>query len=113
VFSDKGGVNNPYIVYDRPLGRYLLFVGHGANAGHLGVFEGDEPWGPWRTVEYDSAWLGIPGGDFLGVTVPSAWLSADGKALWAVFSCYDSGGKCGRYQDRYNLISGTLRVTAR
>jgi hypothetical protein len=99
------------MVYDRALGRYLLSLGHGAEAGHLGLFEGPEPWGPWATVEYEDRWLGIGGGGYLGVQFPSAWLSADGRTLWAVFSCYGDG--CGRYQDRYNLISGTLRVSAR
>ena len=112
VFTDRGGVNDPSITYDRALGRYLLLVGHGADAGHLGLFEGDEPWGPWRTVDYEDRGLGMTGGDYLGVQFPSAWLSADGRTLWAVFSCYGKGG-CGRYQDRYNLISGRLRLSSR
>ena len=55
----------------------------------------------------------MTGGDFLGVQLPSAWLSTDGRMLWAVFSCYGKGGACGRYQDRYNLISGRLQVSGR
>ena len=111
VFQDRAGTNGPSILYNPALGRYLLTVGHGPHGGHLGVFEAQSPTGPWRTVEYEDRWLGITGGDYLGVRFPSRWVSNGGKTLWAVFSCY--GGGCGRYHDRYNLMRATLRTQGR
>ena len=74
------------------------------------MFEGPEPWGPWRTVEYEERWLGIRGGSFLGLHLASAWMADGGRTLWGVFGCWDRGGGCGPYHDRYNLMRATLSV---
>ncbi len=113
VFADPRGVNGQDVVRDAGLGRYLVTVGHGADGsdgGELGVFEGPEPWGPWRTVAYEERWLGIRGGSFLGLHLASAWMADGGRTLWGVFGCWDRGGACGRYDDRYNLMRATLSV---
>jgi hypothetical protein len=111
VFADPKGVNSQDVVHDAGLGRYLVTAGHGADGsdgGGLGVFEGPEPWGPWRTVESEGRWLGIRGGSFLGLHFASRWMADGGRTLWGVFSCV--GGACGRYDDRYNLMRARLTV---
>jgi Domain of unknown function (DUF4185) len=119
IFVDSGGVQGPRMNYDAGIGRYLLMVGHGSSGdsgGKLGMFEGQEPWGAWRTVDYQERWLGISGGIFLGVSFPSPWMVNGGKTPWAVFSCWSHKDKrtgtvpCGAYDDRYNLIRATLKV---
>jgi CubicO group peptidase (beta-lactamase class C family) len=52
-------------------------------AGGLGIFESDYPWGPWRTVYYTRRWDIGPGET---MTIPSKWISTDGKTAHLVFS---------------------------
>jgi hypothetical protein len=113
VFADPNNVQGPSVVFDRGLGRYLLTAGHYASgndndstAGQVGLFEAPHPWGPWRTVGYYSNWGGLNSatlGDFLSLRLPSKWLSADGKTLWAVFSGLNSF-------DSFNVVRGVLRT---
>lgn len=109
VFSDSNGVSGAAIVYDTGLRRYILTVGHG-KAGDLGIFEAAEPWGAWSTVDYEGRWLGISSGEYLGVRLPAAWMSGDGKTVWAVFGCYNCGEP---FHDHFNLIKGTFRTAGR
>lgn len=103
IFYDARHVLTPSVTYDVPLKRFLLTVGHlasdqgdAAGAGQMGLFESAHPWGPWATIGYYDHWDdldAVPSGDFLGLQIPSKWISADGKVLWAVFSgpgIYDS-----------------------
>ena len=108
IFTDPAGANGPALVWDAGLGRYLLTVGHGGG-GTLGLFEGPTLWGPWSTIDYENRWLGMRGGDFLGVRFPSAWMADGGTTLWTVFSCWGRP-VCGVYHDRYNLIRATLTL---
>jgi hypothetical protein len=113
IFTDPNGIDGPEMVYDAALGRYLLTVAHGADPdndfGRLGLFEARQSWGPWRTVEYEDAWLGIAGGSFLGLGLPTVWMSADGRSLWGMFTCYGRAA-CGTYHDRLNIMQATLTV---
>ena len=109
VFRDPNGVNGPVLTYDKGLGLFLLTVGHGADAGHLGVFASPSPAGPWRTVDYQGRWLGMRGGDYLGVQFPVPWMSPDGRSLWAVFN----GGAGGAFHDRLNIMQAVLSDSAR
>ena len=124
IFVDPAGTQSPRMNYDAALGRYLLTTAHGSSAarsgtsgGKLGLFESQEPWGSWRTVEYEERWLGINGGIFLGVSFPSPWMADSGKTLWGVFSCWSHTTKsshsdaCGAYDDRYNVLRATLKVS--
>jgi hypothetical protein len=114
VFFDPNGAYAE-VVYDAPIGRFLLTAAHNAgdatataSAGKVGLFEGPHPWGPWATVGYYNSWgdLGPESyGDYLGLGLPTKWISPDGKFLWAVFS------SLGQY-DSFNLASASLTVAA-
>ena len=116
MFADPAGVWNPAVTHVPGLGRYLLTVAHSTtalpSANRLGVFEARDPWGPWRTVYYVDDFLDLRGGFHLGMHFPIKWQSADGRTLWATFSCHDSAapGSCGQYHDRFNIMQVTLTV---
>ena len=82
------------------------------SANKLGIFEAPDPWGPWRTVYYADNFLGLRGGSHLGMHFPIKWQSADGRTLWATFSCHNNlaPGSCGQYHDRFNMMKVTLTV---
>ncbi|HET9390588.1 MAG TPA: hypothetical protein VFO44_13140 [Steroidobacteraceae bacterium] len=92
IFSDPnvkpGTWANAAVVYDAPLGRYLLTTFHGTRTGQVGFFEAPNPWGPWATIAYYADWGGYneSGGEANGLSFPSKWISADGRSLWGVFS---------------------------
>jgi hypothetical protein len=96
VFTDPENAVGAVVVYDARLARYLLTVGHDRSGrprdmapGELGVFEAPHPWGPWSTVYYGDDWGRFSAsthGDYLGLTFPAKWISADGRVLWGVFS---------------------------
>ncbi len=55
--------------------------------GGLGIFESDNPWGPWKTVFYTRQWDVGPGET---VSIPSKWISEDGRTCYLLFSGDDS-----------------------
>jgi Concanavalin A-like lectin/glucanases superfamily len=97
VFFDPsmaaGTSPNVGVVYDAPLGRYLLAMTHGDSTGQMGFFEAAEPWGPWATIGYydDLGGFNESAGEANGLMFPAKWISADGKTLWAVFSGVTNG----------------------
>jgi hypothetical protein len=114
IFADTNGVAVGGMVYDPGLGRYLLTAYHTGPA-QLGVFEAQQPWGPWSTIAYYSDW-GRMGTEGEGLTCefPEKWMSADGLTLWAIFSVYGDGAKKGiKAHDRFNLIKVTLSAAER
>ena len=111
IFTDPAGVRQPTLQYVPGLGRYLLTAAH-TGPGKVGVFEAPEPWGPWRTVYYAENWMGLgTRGTYFSIYFPLKWQSADGRTLWATFSCHNAGatGACGPYHDRFNLMRVTLQ----
>jgi hypothetical protein len=92
VFHDTNVPAGTYsavaVIYDAPLGRYLLLAFHGDNTGQIGLFEGPTPWGPWATVDYEDDWGGFneTAGVGNGMQFPTKWISGDGMTLWAIFS---------------------------
>jgi hypothetical protein len=98
------------VLYDAPLGRYLLAVMHGNSTGQIGFFEGPNPWGPWQTVGYYADWGGFneTAGEATGFTMPSKWLSSDGKTLWVIFSGVNNGAA--NEFDSFNLVKLTLHL---
>ena len=115
VFSDANHVLSQDVVYDAPLGRYLLSVGHyasgrerDASQGEMGIFEAPFPWGPWATVAYYENWANLRPesvGDFLELHIPAKWIGEGGVTFWAVFSGLNAF-------DSFNLAKGTLAVAA-
>ncbi|MDB5003911.1 MAG: hypothetical protein JWQ34_2136 [Mucilaginibacter sp.] len=55
--------------------------------GGLGIFESANPWGPWKTVFYNREWDIGPGESG---SLPTNWMSKDGKTLYYLFSGNDS-----------------------
>ena len=113
VFADNNNVQGPSAVFDAGLRRYLLTTGHyssgddnDSSAGQVGIFEAPNPWGPWATIGYYDNWANLEEetrGDYLSLRIPSKWISADGKTLWAVFSGLKSF-------DSFNMVKGVLSV---
>jgi hypothetical protein len=136
IFSDRtpsrpgcGGVCPPMgmvlgeVVYDRAIRRYIG-VAQGRFVGQTSFYDAPEPWGPWTVLAYHNVdpvsgsggWanLGTEGGKSLGVHVVNAWTSADGLALWLIYS---SDGKAppgalfppdGTALDSFNLVRARL-----
>jgi CubicO group peptidase (beta-lactamase class C family) len=51
--------------------------------GGLGIFESDNPWGPWETLYYTREWDIGPGESS---SIPTKWMSRDGKTGYLLFS---------------------------
>jgi hypothetical protein len=108
VFIDANHVDDPQVLYDAPLHRYLMTVGHnipgGASIGKFGLFEAPRPWGPWATVGYYEDWgaLGTAAtGDYLGLSMSMKWSTKDGKTLWCIYSGLNAF-------DSFNVARATL-----
>jgi hypothetical protein len=96
IYYDRNHALGAEVVYDRGIRRFLMTVGHSpsggdgdASAGQVGLFEGPHPWGPWSTIGYYDDWGHFGGqavGDYLGLHLPTKWMSRDGQTLWVVFS---------------------------
>jgi len=87
----------PSVVYNEPLGLYLM-----ASAGigcapdgtefgkpsYLGFWVSSTPWGPWRQIHEETAWT--PGGDPMACAyapqIAPKWIAADGKSFWLVWA---------------------------
>lgn len=101
VMADPNTIRNIVsVVYNVGIKRYIATTSHGG-VGQLSIFDAPEPWGPWTTVAYYDNWGGSGDGAALTYSLPTKWISADGKTIWMVFS---STGKL----DSFNLIKATL-----
>ena len=93
VFSNPGKCYRSGITYNAGLKRYLwcqvIQVSNRGTArgprfnGGLGIFEAPEPWGPWKTVYYTMDWDIGPGET---ASIPTIWMSEDGKSCYYLFS---------------------------
>ncbi len=104
VFEDANGVGwNLSVSYNAGLRRYLLATEHGqTHAGHFGLFDAPEPWGPWTTVSYESNF----GEGHVEVSAfywnfPTKWMSADGRDFTLIFT-----GK--NTNDSWNTVRGNF-----
>jgi CubicO group peptidase (beta-lactamase class C family) len=83
------------ITFNAGLKRYLWCQVHPHSShpqgprfqGGFGIYEAEEPWGPWRTVYYTKAWDTGPGESS---SFPFKLISRDGKTCWLLFSGEDS-----------------------
>ena len=107
VFTHRGRCVRSTVSHNAPLGRYLWWQqvpntiggdGHDTRfVGGFGLYEAPEPWGPWRTVCYTEHWDVGPGETG---TIPTKWISADGRDIALLFSG----------DDYFSVRRGTLRL---
>jgi hypothetical protein len=87
VFTHAGLCYRSGISYNAPLKRYLwcktLPRGDARFAGGFAIYDAPEPWGPWTTVYYTKQWDVGPGETS---SIPTKWISADGRTLHLLFS---------------------------
>ena len=113
IFFDSNNVDDPDVVYDFKLRRYLMTLGHyrtgnydDSSVGQFGIFEAPHPWGPWSTIDYYDDWGGYgvaAAGDFLGMRMPNKWVGRNGKTRWFVFS--------GLHElDSFNVIEARFKI---
>ncbi len=98
VFTNPDGVGwcTSGVLYNVALGRYLLATDYSTTDGNLAVFEGPEPWGPWRTVYY-----GNLGRSSFYANFSQKWMSSDGRGFVLIFT------GTGDY-DSWNTVRGVF-----
>ena len=86
VFKDQNGVGwNLSASFNSGLGRYILMTEHEQSfKGNLGIFDAQEPWGPWTTVAYYSNWGDTNNTFFWNFS--NKWLSEDGKEFTIIYT---------------------------
>ena len=95
VFTHRGNCYRGGVTYNAALKRYLWcqILPHSTHPqgmrfqGGFGIYDAPEPWGPWTTAFYTEAWDVGPGESS---SLPTKWMSADGRTLHLVFSGNDS-----------------------
>ena len=91
VFKNPGLCYRMSVSYNPGLQKYfLIHINFGKQTrfyGGFGMYESDEPWGPWRTVYFTREWDMGPGET---MCMPTKWMSKDGKAAHVVFSGEDA-----------------------
>jgi uncharacterized protein DUF4185 len=89
IFVHSGKCYRTTVSYNAALKRYLLCqivadpTRDSRFGGGFGIYESPDPWGPWSTVYYTTDWDVGPGET---CSLPTKWMSADGKTLYLVFS---------------------------
>jgi hypothetical protein len=95
VFRDPGRCYRSSVSYNPALRRYLWVQTLPASRhpqgprfqGGFGIYDAQEPWGPWTTVFFTEDWDVGPGET---ASVPTKWMSSDGWTLHFVFSGDDA-----------------------
>ncbi len=91
VFANPGRCYRSGISYDAGLRRYLWCQtgasGDARFAGGFAIYDAPEPWGPWTSVFHTDTWDVGPGESS---SLPTKWMSADGRVVYLVFSGEDS-----------------------
>lgn len=103
VFEDANGVRTATVTYNPGLGRYLLtnqhsVVGRGPTSNQIAVFEAPEPWGPWRTVVYETNWVGGTGN--ISLYFAPKWWRNGGSEFTLVYT----------RDDHWATIDGTFQL---
>ncbi len=88
---------SPSVVYNQALGLYMMSsAGIGCapdgtefgKPSYLGFWVSKTPWGPWRRVHEETAWM--PAGDAASRAyapqIAPKWISPDGKSFWLVWA---------------------------
>ncbi|MBM4035524.1 MAG: DUF4185 domain-containing protein [Planctomycetes bacterium] len=91
VFEHPGRCYRSGVSYSAPLKRYLwcqiIPGGDTRFRGGLAIYDAPEPWGPWTTAFFTEEWDVGPGES---ASLPTKWMSADGRTVHLVFSGDDS-----------------------
>lgn len=95
VFTHRGNCYRGGVTYNAALGRYLWcqILPHSTHPqgmrfqGGFGIYDAPEPWGPWTTAWFTEAWDVGPGESS---SLPTKWMSADGRTVHLVFSGDDA-----------------------
>lgn len=87
----------PSVTYNAPLGLYMMASWGNAPAAdgkwfgrssYLGFWVALAPWGPWRQIHEETAWM--PGMDAetraFAPQIAPKWIAEDGKSFWLVWS---------------------------
>ena len=91
VFTNPANCYRSHVTYNPGLKRYLWtqIIPHSTHPqgprfqGGFGIYESANPWGPWRTVYFTKEWDMGPGES---ASIPTKWMSKDGKICWLLFS---------------------------
>jgi len=96
VFVNPARCYRSAVSYNKALHRYLwcqiipVYSGEELQGprfkGGLGIFESENPWGPWSTVYYTNDWDIGPGETG---SIPTKWISEDGRSCYYLFSGND------------------------
>ena len=101
VFEHKGKCYRSGVTYHAPTRQYLwcqtLPGGDARFKGGFGIYSAPEPWGPWGTVYFTEQWDVGPGDTS---SLPTAWMSDDGRTAWLLFSG----------EDHFSVRKATLRL---
>ena len=91
IFSAAGQCYRLGFTFNAGLKRYLLCMTGTGNdtrfAGGFSIFDASEPWGPWTTAFHTNVWDTGPGESS---SLPTKWMSPDGRTVHLVFSGNDS-----------------------
>ncbi len=101
VFTNPGACYRSGISYNSGLKRYLWCqIGPGQDTRYTGgfaIYDAPEPWGPWTTAFHTELWDTGPGESN---SLPTKWISDDGKTVHLVFSG----------EDHFSVRKGILRL---
>lgn len=101
VFRSEGGCGRSSISYNAGLGCYLWCQtrpgGDARFRGGFAIYDAPEPWGPWTTAYSTEDWDVGPGET---CSLPTKWMSEDGKTVHLVFSG----------EDQFSVRKGEVRV---
>jgi hypothetical protein len=115
----------PSVVYNAALDLYLM-ASSGMGCGpdptgydgdwyqkpsYLGFWTARHPWGPWKQIHEEIAWL--PGDDpkarcYVPQIAPK-WIAPDGKSFWLVWSDFQNNGTF--WHDQIEVFSDTNKQT--
>ena len=95
VFENAGRCYRCGLTFHAGLNRYLLcaVLPHSKHPqgprfqGGFGIYDAREPWGPWTTAYFTEDWDVGPGETG---SVPTKWMSDDGRTIYLVSSSNDS-----------------------
>jgi hypothetical protein len=92
------------VVYNKPLNRYLYTSW---TEYTFEFYEAPQPWGPWRrflSKDFGAyPWLPAKNGGY-GVTIPSKFISADGKTMYLQSNTFVSGVRNYHYSLRKLVV---------